>query len=62
MLLQVSDKIQHTVIAIEMFGSVISTLLAFFRVFPAIGLCCFERQFNLWWSLSMSSKFKARDP
>ena len=44
MLLQVSDQIQHTVIPIEMLGSVISTLLAFFGVFPAIGLHCFERQ------------------
>lgn len=64
MLLQVSDTIQHTVIAIEMFGSVICTLLAFFGVFPAIGLCCFERQFYLSVvvSASTSSKFKARDP
>lgn len=36
-----------SVIAIEVFGSVISVLLALFDVFPAIGLCWFERQLNL---------------
>lgn len=63
MLLQVPEKTQHTVIAIEIFGSIISTLLAFFGVF--LLLVCVDLRGNsifLWWSPSMPPKFKARDP